>query len=200
MSATKITKPARYLALPLALILLNMTFICAGCSDGMNTTPTSPRATQTQTQATHPANQPLSLDIIVQKVFPKVGFRLLLVVTDENGQFVKFDGEADAKIWIQSKDSSGNWITPAQKEKLIYEWSSVAVSQEGYMQYEGEDVTAEGIPVVLEWGDFHLISDQGINIEEDALCTIGITLNLNDGTALTAEEENINILIKFTCC
>jgi hypothetical protein len=162
--------------------------------------PENSPATQDQPAISQTGGKGKSLDIVVQKVLPKTGFRLLLVVTDENGRYVRYSGNVNANIWIQTKGSDGKWVVPAKKEKMIYEWTDIELTQEGYMKYEGEDVIAEGIPLVLEWGEFHLISDQGINIEEEALCTIGTTLTLDDGTVLTAEETDINILMRFTCC
>jgi len=82
---------------------------------------------------------------------------------------------------------------------MIYEWQGIELPPEGYMKVTGPP-EVEGIPLVLEWGEFHLISDEGINIEEDAMCTVGVTLTMPDGTEFTAEEENISTLIRFTCC
>jgi hypothetical protein len=164
--------------------------VCPSCA---NNNP-SEMVEQSPSVTTASGDQGYSLDLIVEKVFPKLGFRLLVVMRDNEGHFVVPTGIVNAKAWIQTKG-----VSPAKKEKLIYEWKDIELPADGYMTVEGPPA-AEGIPLILEWGEFHLISDEGVNVEEDTLCTIGVTLTTMDGISYYAEECDIPILIRFTCC
>lgn len=172
------------------LIMIILTVVSAniGCNSShgnLETTATSTTVGTTVIQMT----KAKTLDIEVEKVFPKVGFRFLLSVRDGNGQSIAPEGQIVADAYMQIGNALG-----AGKDRLVYEWIDLSVTRAEY------DTTLEGSPVVLEWGEFHIISDEGTNYEADTYITVDITLTMPDGTVLTAEKTDIDILIRFTCC
>ena len=131
-----------------------------------------------------------SMEVRLQKVFPKTGFRICLVVKDSDGLIITPEGSATIECWIQKENRIGT-----DKDKLIYEWDNLTINSNEF------DPTMEGTPVVLDWGDFHLISDDGAsNYEADTYCTLQVILNTSDGLLLSSDLKDVNIFMKYTCC
>jgi len=161
------------------LVLALMAVIVAGssCTHTDGNTATTPAQT----------TGPKSLDIRVQNVNPELGLQVLLIPKDENGLLFKVEGNVNAKLWLQKENG-----IEATNDVFMIEWN-IYVTKEDYTEFLG-------VSIFLKWGEFYMIGLDPAVVYYEKYCILEVTLTMPDGTMLSAEKTDINVLVEYRCC
>ena len=169
---------------------LSIPILAACTTTGGEAATTGTTAVTQTTDSSAQAAKGKTLELTVQKVYPKIGFRFLLTVKDASGQPIPPEGQIVADAYTQENNAPGG-----TKQSMIFEWKDLSVTKDEY------DATLLGTPVVLEWpGSFHLVSEEALIEAKDVYMTMDITLTLPNGTVLTGEVSGISIFMQLSEC
>jgi hypothetical protein len=151
-----------YLVL-LALVLLFIAFVVSSFSGNTATISNPPTSTSTSTQATQEVD---SIDLLINKIYPEIGLKILLMPKNDDGMLVEAEGNIN--ITLSWQFGYGVEVT---KGPLIQEWN-IPITSEDYTHLTGVSID--------------LIYDEPISFGEIS-GFFDVTLTTPDGKILTAE-------------